>query len=359
MEAQGAPAAGVASRSATAVVLLLLGLTLVLIVLAFPAGIYAVFNGGLSSQYTAGSFVPTYLWVGPTVALLPFPVPIGGLFVLLLAIYAGMFALGFTQAKRPLQAVDEALHTGVGGLLSSPFFVIIVSIGFLNFTALVVLGVTQAVAGSPGNPFSNVDPLLEFGSLTFAPLRETIGFRVVLIGLVALVLSMGKPLREALKSLWRPSAAYEGLAVGGATSLIIWAATAASAATFGVCHVTCGGGGGWEWAKVPEAVWGGIVLGYVYVRYGLHVAVLAHWGVDYMWSVFAFFGQSAYGIPVNSTTQVFALNYLFYVDMLLLFGVVSFLLVVYLGIRRVVAGRARREPILVDKEPAWEGAAEP
>ena len=350
-----APGPGGASRLATTFLLVLMGFTVILIVLSFPAGVYAVFHGGLSTTLAYGSLVTTYLWIGPIPAISPFTVPLGGLFLALTAIYAGLFIFGFRQSPGPEKAAREALRSGVGSLMTSPFFVILVSIGFLSFTAIIATWLSELGAGSVGNPFSNVDPLLEFGSLTFAPLREEVGFRLVLIGLVAFVLSMGKPAREAVKSLWRPSAAYEGVAVGGTASLIIWLATGASAVTFGVCHITCGGGSGWNWAKFPEAAWGGLVLGYLYVRYGLHVATLAHWGVDYLGSAFSFFGQSAYGVSLTSANE-FVGQYAVDLDMLWLFGLASFLLVVYLGVKRLAARRPATG--VVDKGPPTGGVLE-
>lgn len=357
MTGEGHPprGAGAGSRSATTALVLLFGLTLVLVAASFPAGIYAVFHGGLSSTLGFGSFVPTFLWVGPVPAIFPFTVPIGALFLVLVAAYAVLFVVGWAQPKNPLDAIRGAYRDGVGALLASPFLVILIAIGFINFTADVIVQVSQAAAGSVGNPFSGVDYLLEFGSLTFAPLREEFGFRVVLIGLVAFILSMGKPLREAAKSLWRPSAAYEGALVGGAVSTIIWVATAASAATFGLCHVTCGGGNSWSWSKFPEAAWGGLVLGYLYVRYGFHVAVLTHWGLDYLGSVFVYFGQSAYGIPVGSTTAQFLGAYLVEVDLVLLLGIASFILVVYLGVKKLTERKKKIQGLDFNGLPAGGG----
>lgn len=348
---------GTASMFVTTIIVVLLAFTLLLVLIAFPAGLYAVFHGGLSTQLSYDSYVHTYLWLGPSAAALPFTVPIGGTFLALLTVYACMFLLGFVQLKNPLSAIRDSYSHGVGSLLSSPFIVILVGIGFLNFTAGIIVTASQAIGGSVGNPFAGVDPLLEFASLTFAPLREEFGFRLLLIGLVAFVLSIGKPPREALKSLWRPSAAYEGALVGGAASTIIWIATAASAATFGVCHVNCGGGGGWDLSKLPEAVWGGLVLGYLYVRYGFHVAVLAHWGIDYFSAVFLYFGQVAYGIPAGSTTTEFVGQYLVGFDMTFLFGLASFLLVTYLAVRKVVTRRGQVMS-LVDKDHLSGGVAE-
>jgi hypothetical protein len=343
------PSQPLSSKFATALVLVLLIFTLTLVALSFPAGLYAVFHGGLSSTLGYGSFVMTFLWIGPLPTLLPFAVPIGALFTFLLVVYAFLFIYAIVQPKSPRQAVRDALSGGVGSLLQSPFILIIVAIGFLNFSGVIVTSVSEAGLGSVGNPFSTIDPLLEFGSLTFAPLREEIGFRVLLIGIVALILSLGRPPKTALKALWRPSIVFEGAAVGGAAATIIWAATLGSAVTFGVCHITCGGGG-WSWAKFPDAAWGGLVLGYLYVRYGLHAAILTHWGVDYLGSVFSFFGQSAFGIPANSATTEYLGQYLVDYDMVFLFGLVSFLLVAYLSLRKAVAWR-RERAMLVDKGP--------
>ena len=356
------PDAGVLSKLVTVVFVVLFGLTIALVIFSFPAGLYAVFHGGLSSQVPPlgyGTFVETYLWIGPVPAIIPLAVPIGGLFILLTIIYAGLFLFGALQPRSAVQAIREAFRTGVGALTSSPLVVILVAIGFLWFSLNTIADISSVAAGPVGNPFTNIDPLLEFGSLTMAPLREELGFRLVLIGLVAFILCMGKPVRQALKALWRPSVAYEGALVGGATSVIIWLAVVASAATFGVCHVNCGGSGGYNWSYLPAATWGGLVLGYLYVKYGLHVAILTHWGIDYLGSVYSYFGQSAFGISANSGTTVYIGQYLLDVDMFFLFGIVCFILVVYLGVKRLAERRRAASLGFVDKGLQPGGGIEP
>ena len=357
LEAEQTIDVGTASRFATSIVIVLLVFTLALAVLSFPVGIYTVFSGGLSSQVGYGSLVGTFLWIGPIPAVLPFAVPLGGFFVVFTAVYAGLFLLALLQPLGPLRALRGAFKTGIGALMGSPFLVTFIAVGFLNFSGLIVLAVSQAVAGPVGNPFANVDPLLEFGSLSFAPLREEVGFRFVLIGLVAFVLSIGRPMRQALKSLWRPSAVYDGLVAGGVASIIIWVATGASAVTFGVCHVTCGGSNSWNLSQLPFATWAGLVLGYIYVKYGLHVAILTHWGVDYLGHVYSYFGQAVHGIPANSTTTEFFGQYLVDIDMLEFFGLASFLLVVYVATKKLTARRGQRaaDAALVHKGPEEGG----
>jgi len=91
----------------------------------------------------------------------------------------------------------------------------------------------------------------------------------------------------------------EGRAMGSDRNAVLLVALAASSVAFGILHVS--NGSGWAIGKLPEATFGGLVLGYLYIRYGLHMAVLTHWGIDYLGTVFAFFGQGAYGIPWGSS----------------------------------------------------------
>jgi hypothetical protein len=319
----------------------LLALTVALILFSFPAGVYSVFSGNLSQNFTYNTVIRPYFWVGPAVEFAPFLVSAGAWYAVFTAVYLLFFAYALSQRQHFWSAVGAAFKTGFEALASSPFVVTVVSIGFLTFTASII-DLLVSSAGAPiGGPTG--DPLELLLGFSFAPLVEEVGFRLLLIGTVAFILSYGRPLKTALGALWRPSKVMEGLTVGSGASLIIWAATSFSAVTFGACHVVCGSGT-WDVGKLPEAIYGGFVLGYLYVRYGLHVAVLAHWGVDFFGSVYAFFGQAAYGIPWDSTTREFAGQYLVDLDMLFLFGLASFLLVAYLGMKKVARWSSARRP---------------
>jgi Type II CAAX prenyl endopeptidase Rce1-like len=344
---EGQPKRSPVGTTLLLVFLVLFAFTVALVVLSFPAGWYAVFSGNLSKVFDYNSLSRPYLWIGPLVAFLPFQVSVGYWFAALSIIYVGMFVLSIRQGSNPISAISRSLKEGEKALFSSPFIVTVITIAFLTFTATVM----DDLISSSGVQIGTItgDPLALLESFTSSPLVEELGFRVLLIGVIAMILCLGRPARTALKALWRPSAAIEGLAVGSGASLLIWVATGFSAVTFGACHVLCGST--WDIGKFPEAAYGGLVLGYVYVKYGLHVAVLAHWGVDYLGSVFAFFGQAAYGIPWNHTPEFFG-QLLVDLDMLLLFGLASFLLIMYVGLKKI-AGAKRASPE-VDQVPAME-----
>ena len=344
-----APAAG-PRRDRTAFVLIfaaLLAFTVALMAFSIPAGAYSVYSDRLSPTLTYSSPFSPYLWLGPAADFPPIETSIGVMFAFVTTIYVAFFLYSLVQTEHPLRAMSRALGEGVGALLSSPFIALVVGIGVLNFGGSAIDQVVTAVGAPIGGPSLQSDPLGLLASFSYSPLVEELGFRVLLIGVVAFILCLSRPWKVALGALWRPSKAIEGMAIGSGASVIIWAATGLSAVTFGACHVVCGST--WDIGKLPEATFGGLVLGYLYVRYGFHVAVLAHWGVDYFGSVLSFFGQAAYGISWSSATTEYSGQYLVDLDMLYLFGLVSFLLALYLGIRKVAAWRSAGHPEELDK----------
>ena len=56
------------------------------------------------------------------------------------------------------------------------------------FSGTVALSLIQQAGGVPTGNLPTVDPLLQFVELAIAPLREEIGFRVIPIGVIALIL---------------------------------------------------------------------------------------------------------------------------------------------------------------------------
>jgi hypothetical protein len=275
-----------------------------------------------------------FLWVGPAPAVLPLVTSIGVSFLAVTMIYVIMLAYSAVQGTAPLRAMAEGVRSGVVSFFSSPFLVALISIGFLIFTASIIDSVVSGTAPSS-------DPLLSMASLANAPLVEEFGFRMLMIGLVAALISLGGGTRKAMRALWRPSSAIGGTVSSVTVKVILAVLLAVSAVTFGVTHVLYG----WSSGKFFEASYGGLVLGYVYIKYGFHISVLTHWGVNYFGSAFAFFGQGAYGIPWDSTTTEFVLQRVVDFDLLYFFGLACFLVVVYVGIRKLVLSRSARSAV--------------
>ena len=329
-----------------ALLVALLLFTAVLVIASFPVGIYTIFFTTLSNQFNAASVIQgVYIFIGPVEAVLPLPGSMGGFFIGLSVVYAAMIALAARQGRGMLSAVKASFSEGVGALFSNTFFATLFSIGFLAFTILVI----DSVETSGGIPIGSLsgDAMQLFMSLTIAPLREELGFRMIMVGLPALALCLGRSWTQALKSLWRPSAAYEGDVNATYSQAIIALAAAVSSISFGAVHVLSGAG--WEIGKLPEAAFAGAVLCYVYIKYGFHVAVLTHWGIDYLDSVYAFFGQGAYGISWTANNAYVLQNVVAF-DIVALLGVASFLAVCYLGLKKWF-GRSERVAAPVVGQP--------
>ena len=333
------PAPSLLGSALAVLFLVLLSLTALLVALSFPVGVYTVFFTHLPSS-TANTLGQPFLWIGPIAVLLPFQVTYGVVFIAVTAIYVAMFVLTVFQGKSLPIAVASGLKQGYREFLSNRALLTLVAIGFLVFTAALLDEVVSASGAPIGNPFSGSDDLWTFVELAIAPLREEFGFRVLLIGIAAVLVTLPRPGTSVLKTLWRPSVAYEGVDNNTIILVVIWAAGAFSAGTFGACHVACSSGG-WDVGKLPEAVYGGIVLAYLYIRYGFHVAVLAHWGIDYLPSVFAFYGQGAYGIPWTSAPG-YLLQQIVAADLFEFFGIACLLGVAYIGAVKLL--NRRREP---------------
>lgn len=316
-------------KALLAVFVCLLFLTVALVIISFPIGLYTVFFTSISTAFNAASVVQgVYIFVGPFVTTLPIPGSMGGYFVGLSVVYGAMFVLAAMQGRGLLSSLKGAFSEGPSSLLANNFYVTVIAIGFLGFVILMIDSVETA-GGVPIGSLSG-DAMQLFMSLATAPLREELGFRMVIIGIPALLLCAGKPWRTTLKSLWRPSAAYEGETNTTRTQAVLATFAVISAIVFGLAHILYASG--WDIGKLPEAAAAGLVLGYLYIRYGFHVAVLAHWGIDYLGSVFAFFGQGAFGIQWTSNTG-YILQQVESADAVALFGVASFLFVSYLALR--------------------------
>ena len=311
--------------------------TAALVLASFPAGIYTAIFTVLTPGIGPATQFSIFVWLGPLPVTIPFGVAVGVIVVVTTTIYGLLIALAAARGTRAFRAFSDAYKDGFSHLLRSDFVVALVSMGFLVFTVTAIDAFTSAIGVKTGAPSGN-DVEVFLGSL-IAPLTEEFGFRLCIIGIFALLLTIGTSRRQISSALWRPSSIYEGDETRTGKVLILVFALGISSLAFGVAHLSPGSG--WQIGKLPEAVYGGVVLGYLYIRYGFHIAVLAHWGLDFVGSVFAYFGQGVYGISANSFPG-FILQELTYFDLIAGIGSLSFILVTYLGLKRVRTMTAKR-----------------
>jgi len=226
------------------------------------------------------------------VTLITFELPInfnlGQLFIFLWTIYLILFAVALNGPFRNiLSAIRSSTTRGMAALFDNSMLAILTVFPIVVWLTVLVSLVEQAGGVSTGS-LPPADPLLEFVELTLAPLREELGFRVIPIGIVALLIlfSSGK-FRDGLMALWHPSRYLKKNDTPEAYRRhvkYVYAAIAVSAILFGLAHVLLGAG--WGAGKILSAAVAGVGLGGLYYLYGFPAAVLLHWSIDYFLALF-------------------------------------------------------------------------
>jgi hypothetical protein len=329
--------------------------TIAMMLVSFPVGLYTVFGTHLSGNYSASTpvYSVAYDFVFGTVQV-PLVGNFGTTFVALSVIYLGFLLLAARQGSGLLKALRASVSGGYEALFTNPLTATLVLLGAISFVTQVV-DTMQTDAGISTGSLTG-DPFLLLLSITLAPLTEETTFRLIMIGLPVLVLSLVmfrdlSPLKAA-KALWRPSSVWdvdeddESQTVtvrsfkettssifpeGSSDSLkvramkpVVYVFLFLSSLIFGYAHYASGAG--WGPGKVSEAALAGLVLGYLYIKYGFQTSVLLHWANNYVGGVFAFLGQAVYGVPWTSGTGSF-LDIIPTIDIVFLLGVPSALIV--------------------------------
>ena len=124
--------------------------------------------------------------------------------------------------------------------------------------------------------------LIQFFYVSLAPLLEEFVFRILLVGIPLFALYSGRAsVRYFLKCLWTPSS-LNILDSKKAIFLIIFVGI-----SFGFAHIAFSDS--WSEGKFAQATAGGIILGWVYLRYGIVASLLIHWATNYFIFAYAHF----------------------------------------------------------------------
>lgn len=234
---------------------------------SYPLGAYLVFHTNMGSGYREP--------LDEFYMLIPFPVQmqvnmsVGDLFIVLWCTYLLLFTILLLSPKNILNTMLGYMRNravrGNGLMVTVSWFSILVA----SSTAIDIL---QGMLGVDMGSLEYDDRLRHFMDATAAPIREELGFRLILIGLPA-YLFLARNGSTLLSVLWRP---YGHVKHGRMIYMLI----VMSALFFGIAHVIFSTG--WGYGKVTQAMLGGLILGWLYYRYGLHSAITAHWAANYM-----------------------------------------------------------------------------
>lgn len=248
------------------------------------SGQYASLTYDSEQNYTTATrgggitfFVTLYTFV------VPLSFNLGQLFIALWTIYLLLFAVALNgPVRNVLGAMKSTARKGVSGLFENSMFGTMIVFPLVLWSS-VLLELLQQAGGVSTGSLPLQDPLLSIVELSIAPLREELGFRVIPIGVAAMLvlLSRGR-VRDALLSLWHPSKYLKKVDTPQEYKQhlsLIYVMIALSALLFGVAHYVLGAG--WGPGKIAEAAVAGVALGGLYYKYGFASAVLLHWLIDY------------------------------------------------------------------------------
>jgi len=164
------------------------------------------------------------------------------------------------------------------------------------FIVLFTVFVSNLAGTEPSTPGFTEDNEELLMLLAHASVWEEFVTRILLLGFpLFLVHQFGRGKLE------RPSYAY---ILGGKFTLDRPAVTLLlfSSAVFAVAHIP-----GWDLWKVPDVLFGGLALGYLFLRYGLSYAITLHFMTDYLEQQFSLIGLDAYGWTLVAVLFFFAL----------------------------------------------------
>ncbi|MCL4437141.1 MAG: CPBP family intramembrane metalloprotease [Thaumarchaeota archaeon] len=257
--------------------------------LAFMIGGYTVFNSGLGSREAANpvTFVPIFIFGAP----LPFfsSISLADIFAGLWAIYIILFTIVLNGPKQSFVGVIRKIKaTSTFSFYDNSALVVITSFSVL-MVAFLAIDFLQGLIGVPTGTIPENPPIRSFTLMSWAPISEEIGFRVTLIGGVALIvlLSQGRGLKS-LKVLWHPSRAFEEFGLRRVDYIsVIYFAIVVSSLFFGAAHIIYNSS--WEIGKVPTAAIAGFVIGWVYFKNGFPASVLLHWSFNFLSGSYVYF----------------------------------------------------------------------
>ena len=264
-------------------------------ILSFPIGTYLVFNSEIGNdityEYPMDSLSLFLAGIGFDV---PVEFELGDGFIVIWCAFLILFTVAMFGPKKNFVKTLQLIISAGKYEVQDNYIVVTVK----WFSILVILSgciiAIQEFFGVFVEPPDVSNQLIQFFGVSLAPIIEEFGFRVVLIGLPLFALYSHKSsFRLFVKSLWRPFQNLQNVNVKGALLLIV-----AVGIFFGIAHVISGEP--WSAGKFAQASSGGIIIGWVYFRYGLAPAVLVHWAANYFIFSYAYIVADINQIPVEA-----------------------------------------------------------
>ena len=258
----------------------LLSIIFGLLLLSFPVGIYVVFESEIGGDINY-DYPVTHLDIFDKTSIYqsPLDVSIGDVFVVLWMFYLVIFVIAILGPKQHfLKSVSSIISVGKYDVKLNYMLVVTKWLSVLIFVSALINFVQEAFGIVTVPPLGD-NNLIQFFYVSLAPVLEEFIFRIVLVGIPLFALySHRSSVRYFLKCLWSPSS-LDILDSKKAILLIVFVGV-----LFGFAHIAFGDS--WSEGKFAQATAGGIILGWVYLRYGIVASLLIHWATNYF--IFAY-----------------------------------------------------------------------
>ncbi|MGQ0376368.1 MAG: CPBP family glutamic-type intramembrane protease [Nitrososphaerota archaeon] len=300
-----------------------------MMIVSFPIGAFMVFNSEIGNEINFDFPIKDFaFFIGWISNAIPFEVELGDAFIVVWCAFLVLFSIAILGPKANFLSVVMSLLSLGKNLTNSNylttvikwFTVIIVISGAINF---IQEGIDVSIV--PPEPKNR---LVQFYGISVAAISEEIVFRVLLIGVpVFFMYSRKASAKFFLKSLWSPSETLNISKYAKVLPLIV-----AVGIFFGISHVISGDP--WSAGKISQAAASGIIIGWVYFRYGMLPAILIHWATNYFIFSYVFLVSYTNDISVQS-----AFSHSFITTLEILFvitGIISIaiLAINYLGAKK-------------------------
>ncbi|NIM25521.1 MAG: CPBP family intramembrane metalloprotease [Nitrosopumilaceae archaeon] len=244
--------------------------------LSLPLGVFVMFHSEIGNdinyEFPLNEFDIFIAGIGISI---PIDVQIGDAFIVIWVIFVILFTIAMLGPKEGfLKTMSSLLSHGKLQTKSNYMVAITKWFSILILISAVINFVQEGFGVSTVPPTVDND-LIQFFYVSIAPLTEEIGFRVLLIGLPLYAFYSHKnSIRHFFSSLWSPSSNLHIYDSKRAIILIVVVAV-----FFGVSHIISGEP--WSNGKFAQATASGIILGWLYFRFGLISAIMVHWATNY------------------------------------------------------------------------------
>jgi len=247
-----------------------------LMILSFPAGAYLVFNSeigdDITHEYPMDSLSLFLAGIGFEI---PVKFELGDGFIVIWCIFLILFTAAILGPKKNFAAVLQSMISEGSYKIQDNYVVAVIKwFSILVIVSGGIIAVQEFVGISIEQPEAP-NQLIQFFDISLAPIIEELGFRVVLIGLPLFMLySYKSSFKFFVKSLWWPWKNLRNVNMKKALSVIVIVGI-----LFGAAHIFSDEA--WSTGKLAQAIASGIIIGWVYFRYGFVPAVLIHWATNY------------------------------------------------------------------------------